>query len=182
MKKLLLHTCCAPCSGYLADELAKDYAVAIYYDNPNIFPKEEFLKRSDEAAKYFARRGFEFIQPDYHHEDWLELVKGLEGVPERSERCLVCYHFRLSRTANYAKQNGFDYFASTLAISPHKDAQAINSIGDALSAQVGVNFLAGDWKKNDGFKHAMEFSCEHDFYRQNYCGCEFSMNNCSQPL
>jgi len=173
-QSLLLHACCATCSGFLAQELARDFDVTIYFDNPNIFPKEEFFKRAGEAEKFFTKIGFPFIQSEYNHNDWLTLVQGLEGAPERGERCLVCYHFRLSKTAQYAKDHGFDYFATTLSISPHKDATAINNIGEALASQLGVKFLIGDWKRNDGFKKAMQCSRENNFYRQNYCGCEFS--------
>lgn len=172
--KLLLHTCCATCSGHLAVELAKDYDVKIYFDNSNIFPREEFFKRADEARKYFDEIGFEFVQADYLHDEWLGLVQGLEGEPERGERCLMCYRFRLGNSAAYARRHGFDCFASTLAISPHKDAEAINSIGESLGDEYGVKFLAGDWKKQDGFKNAMCLSKEQGFYRQDYCGCEFS--------
>ncbi|MFA6422408.1 MAG: epoxyqueuosine reductase QueH [Candidatus Buchananbacteria bacterium] len=175
--KLLLHVCCSTCGGYLAQELLEQYDVAIFFDNSNIFPKEEFFRRSDEAKKFFTSQGYEYVQPEYNHEEWSMLVSGLEGEPERGGRCRICYRFRLDKAAIYAKENGFKYFASTLAISPHKDAVAINEIGSFLAKQSGINFLAGDWKKHEGFKKAMQFSCEHDFYRQNYCGCEFSMKS-----
>lgn len=172
--RLLLHACCATCSGYLARELSKDHDLTVYFDNSNIFPKDEFFKRADEARKYFTAIGFEFVQADYLHEEWLALVQGLEGETERGERCLMCYRFRLENAAVYARHNGFDSFASTLAISPHKHAEAINAIGQALANEYCVGFLAGDWKKHDGFKNAMCLSKEQGFYRQDYCGCEFS--------
>lgn len=174
---LLLHACCAPCSGYLVSQLSEKFDVSIYYDNSNIFPKEEFFKRSNEAKNYFERLGIEFIQADYNHEEWLGFVKGLEGEPERGKRCNICFLFRLRNTAKYAKEKGFDLFTSTLSISPHKDAEAINNIGNALSKELDVKFLEGDFKKNDGFKNSMEFSKENNFYQQNYCGCEFSMRS-----
>ncbi len=172
--KLLLHLCCAPCGGFLASALAENFAVAGYYDNSNIYPEEEFLKRKNEAKKFFAESGLELIEADYNHQSWLDLVKGLENEPEKGARCRVCYDYRLRATARCAKDNGFEYFASTLAISPHKDARPINELGQAMAEEFGIKFLASDWKKQDGFKKAMTFSRERGFYHQDYCGCEFS--------
>ncbi len=173
--KLLLHACCATCSGFLAKELAVNYEVTVFFDNPNIWPREEHDRRLSEAEKYFSDRNIKFISVGYNHEDWLAMVAGLEDQPERGARCLACYEKRLADTARFAKENSFGFFASTLAISPHKDAGAINSIGERIAGEIGLKFLAGDWKKNDGFKKAMELSRQCDFYRQNYCGCEFSI-------
>jgi len=175
--KLLLHTCCAPCSGFLASQLLVDFAVTIYFDNSNIYPKEEYLIRRSEAKKFFTGEEINFVEADYNHEAWLKLVQGLENEPERGVRCEICYRQRLYNTAQYAVKHGFEYFGTTLSISPHKDVMMINRIGQDLSKQVGVNFLEKDFKKQDGFKHAMEFSHSHDFYHQNYCGCEFSFKN-----
>ncbi len=174
--RLLLHTCCAPCSGFLVKELSKDFSVTIFYFNPNIYPDAEFKKRLTEAEQYFKRQGVDFIEAPYERESWLELVAGLEHEPERGRRCKLCYWWRLKTTAQYAPEHGFSHFASTLAISPHKDARAINNLGRALALKYGIKFLAGDWKKNDGFKRAMILSHREDFYHQDYCGCEFSIN------
>jgi len=172
--KLLLHICCASCSGFLASELAKDFTVMAYYGNANIYPEAEFKKRLAEARNFFTKNEINFIEADYNHDHWLGLIAGLENEPERGKRCILCYYNRLRSSAEFAQKNNFDYFGSTLAISPHKDALVINNLGRALEKQIGIKFLAGDWKKQDGFKKAMAFSRENDFYRQNYCGCEFS--------
>lgn len=173
-KKLLLHTCCATCSGYLASRLSHDYVVTVFYYNPNIFPESEHVLRRDEAKKFFLGQGYEFIEIEPNHDKWRKLVAGLEQEPERGRRCEICYRDRLGKTADYAKNNGFEVFASTLAISPHKDSQLINRLGQELAENTGLVFLAGDWKKQDGFRQAMALSHEHGFYRQNYCGCEYS--------
>ncbi len=175
--KLLLHTCCATCSGFLAENLKDEFRVTIFYDNSNIFPLAEYQKRRDEAEKFFKEEGLFFVESEYDHLKWLELVKGMENEKEKGRRCLVCYRSRLENTANYAIQNGYNFFSTTLTISPHKSAKDIIEIGERLSEERGVGFLAKDWKKNDGFKKAMEFSCNHIFYRQNYCGCEFSIRS-----
>jgi len=174
-KKLLFHTCCAPCSGFLVRYFSVDYQVAIYFDNSNIYPKAEYQKRLQEAKRYFEKQKISFIAVEYNHNDWLKFISGLENEPERGKRCEKCYLYRLENTARYAKENNYDIFASTLAISPHKNANKLNEIGEALSEKHGVEFLAGDWKKQDGFKKAMELSHQEGFYHQNYCGCEFSI-------
>ena len=148
--------------------------MTVYYENPNIFPESEFLRRSVEAQKFFESRGIKFILSKWNHEKWLELVRGLENEPERGKRCTICYHSRLRSTAQYAKDNGFDIFTTTLSISPHKDGELLRSIGRNLAQEYDIEFLDEDFKKNDGFKKAMEFAKELGFYRQNYCGCEFS--------
>ncbi|MEK7653570.1 MAG: epoxyqueuosine reductase QueH [Patescibacteria group bacterium] len=211
MPKLLLHSCCAPCSGFLARELSRDFKsqavkirgayfdetdlsrlsgrragceasavrptgfeVAIYYQNSNIWPEEEYQRRRDEAKKFFTREGFEFFEDDYNHSDWLNFIKGLESEPERGKRCEECYRYRLARVARFAKSRGFDFFASTLSISPHKDAELINRLGEEIAKEKGVEFLSGDWKAGGGFDRASALSRQEGFYRQNYCGCEFS--------
>jgi len=172
--KLLFHVCCAPCSGYLSSKLGETFDLTVYYDNSNIFPEEEFLKRSSEAQKFFESQNINFILANWDHQKWLELVRGLEEEPERGKRCALCYHSRLRSAAQYAKDNGFDIFTTTLSISPHKDGELLRNIGRNLAGEYGVKFLDEDFKKNDGFKKAMEFAKQCGFYRQNYCGCEFS--------
>ena len=172
---LLFHICCAPCSGILSLKLKKDFNITIYYDNPNIWPEEEFLKRAKEAERFFGQEGVRFILADWKHKDFLVWAGELAQEPERGKRCRLCYYRRLEATAEVAKKKGFQYFATSLSISPHKDAKVINNLGRALAKKYGLNFLAEDWKKNEGFKKAMEFSREKGFYRQNYCGCEFSI-------
>lgn len=172
--KLLFHVCCAPCSGFLSTQLGEVFDLTVYYDNSNIFPREEFDRRSLEAKKFFESQNIDFVLAEWKHDKWLDLVRGLEGEPERGNRCVICYHFRLRNAAEYARQNGFDIFTTTLSVSPHKDSRLISEIGMALSQEYGIKFLNEDFKKNDGFKKAMEFAKELGFYRQNYCGCEFS--------
>lgn len=172
--KLLLHSCCAPCSGYLAGELAKRFDVSIYYDNSNIFPREEYDKRLSEVKKFFAQWKIDVIEVDYNHDHFLAMAVDLRDEPERGKRCILCYYNRLRSTAEYACRHSFDLFGSTLAISPQKNSAVINNLGRALEMSFGIKFLAEDWKKNDGFKRATAFSKEQGFYRQNYCGCEFS--------
>ncbi len=175
MPELLLHSCCAPCSAYVIKELQKKYKVTLFYFNPNIFPEEEYQKRLKEAKKYCQKIKVDFIEGEYNHQDWLEKIKGYEQEPERGKRCQICYKVRLEKTALEAKKLGFDMFCSTLSISPHKDAQMINKIGQELSEQYQIEYLASDWKKQEGFKKSCDISKEEGFYRQDYCGCEFSM-------
>ena len=172
--KLLFHVCCAPCSGYLSTKLGEIFDLTIYYDNSNIFPESEFRKRSKEAQKFFESQNIDFVLAKWDHQRWLELVRGLEDEPERGRRCALCYHSRLRSAAQYAKTNGFDVFTTALSVSPHKDGELLRKIGRNLAGEYGVQFLDEDFKQNDGFKKAGEFARELGFYRQNYCGCEFS--------
>ena len=176
-KRLLFHICCAPCSGFLSKRLIDDFQLTVYFDNPNLWPAEEFVKRAREAEKYFKSQGVEFIlaQPDY--EAWKRLGEGLEMEAERGRRCKRCYHYRLRLTAEYAARNNFDIFTTSLSISPYKDAKAIKNISQALAKQYQLEFLADDFRLNDGFKKAMDFARQQGFYRQKYCGCEFSLKN-----
>ncbi|MFA5048850.1 MAG: epoxyqueuosine reductase QueH [Patescibacteria group bacterium] len=173
--KLLFHVCCAPCSGILSLKLREKFDLTVYYDNSNIWPEEEFWKRSDEVKRFFANEGVEFILADWRHDDFLSWAGELAHESERGERCKICYRKRLEATALRAKEGRFEYFATSLSISPHKDAEAINKLGLALAQKYGLIFLAEDWKQNGGFKRSMEFSRKKGFYRQNYCGCEFSV-------
>jgi len=175
MPKILLHSCCAPCGGHVINELKnRGFKVTVFFYNPNIFPIEEYEARKQEIAKFCQDQKIEFIIGDWAHKKWLTFVRGLEQEPEGGERCFKCYEFRLMETANYAKNNNFEYFASTLAISPHKNAEKINQIGGGLAQKYGLKFYEADWKKQDGFKKSCLLAKEHNFYRQNYCGCEFS--------
>lgn len=176
--KLLLHTCCAPCSAYVIQLLQKDYEVTGYFYNPNIHPEEEYQKRLAEEKKYFDKISVKLIEGAYDKERWFELTKGHEDDPERGERCWICYQMRLDRSGRFAAENGFEWFSTTLSLSPHKDFAKIKQIGLEISDKYKIKFLAQDFKKNDGFKKSLEISkCEH-FYRQNYCGCVFSMKKC----
>jgi len=175
MKKILLHSCCAPCSAYVIQELQKEYKVTLFYFNPNIFPKEEYQKRLAEAKEYCQKIKVDFIEAEYDHGLWLEKIKGYENEPERGKRCQIYYQLRLEKTALEAKKMGCSIFCSTLSISPHKDAQMINKIGLELSKEYRIEYLESDWKKQEGFKKACDISREEGFYRQDYCGCEFTL-------
>jgi len=174
-RKLLLHICCIGCGAYVSRVLSdEDFDVVLYFYNPNIFPAAEYEKRLETTRRIAREFKLALVEEEYDHGEWLKKVKGLETEPERGKRCLVCYFDRLKKTALYAKKNKFDYFSSTLTISPHKDSKSILKFGNELSAEYEVDFLARDYKKRDGFKKSIELSRELDLYRQNYCGCEFS--------
>lgn len=175
--KLLFHVCCAPCSGLLSQQLIKDFDVTVYFDNSNIWPQEEFMKRAQEAEKYFQSMGIGFILTKWNHDDWLSLTRDLKQEPERGKRCKLCYHYRLKNAAEFAAANHFDFFTTSLSISPHKDDKAIKNIGQALARKHHLKFLADDFRLNDGFKKSTAFAKEQGFYRQKYCGCEFSQKN-----
>ncbi len=172
--KLLLHSCCAPCSIYVLQQLMSDWDLTVYFYDPNIHPKQEYNIRRDEMKAYSDKLKINFIEGPYDTVNWLEKTKGLEQEPERGKRCDVCFDIRLGETARFAKAENFDAFATVLSISPHKDAQKISSIGQKLSQAFGVDFLDRDWKKNDGFKISCALSKQENFYRQNYCGCMYS--------
>jgi len=152
----------------------RGFKVTVFFYNPNIFPFEEYETRKREIEKFCQNCSVNFIESDYDHKEWLDFIKGLEREKEGRNRCFKCYEFRLLKTAEYAKENNFDYFASTLSISPHKNAAKINEIGREVAQKHQEKFYEADWKKQDGFKKSCQLSKEHNFYRQNYCGCEFS--------
>ena len=157
------------------DILRGDYEVTGYFYNPNIHPEAEYLKRLDAARKAAKKQGITLIEGSYDTQTFFGAVKGYENEPENGERCRICYRLRLSETARYAACNSFDCIASTLTLGPQKKAVVINPIGMEAAAGSGVTFIEGDWKKKDGFKRSCELSREYGIYRQNYCGCLFSM-------
>ena len=172
--KLLLHICCAPCGAYVTNLLNLDYEVVLYFFNSNIFPENEHDTRLIEVKRIAKEFGLKLIIGDYNHSSWLEKITGKENEPEKGSRCRICYWERLENTALTAQKQKIDIFASTLSVSPHKDAVAINIIGKDLEEKYGVQFLDKDFKKQDGYKKSLELSKKYNFYRQNYCGCEFS--------
>ncbi len=176
--KLLLHSCCAPCSSYCLEYLSKYFEITVLYYNPNISPREEFLKRAEEQRRLIselpAKNPISLVTDDGGTREFYEAVRGLEDIPEGGERCFKCYRLRLERAAKYAAENGFDYFCTTLSISPLKNAQKLNEIGETLSEIYPVKFLPSDFKKKGGYLRSIELSREYGLYRQNYCGCEFS--------
>jgi predicted adenine nucleotide alpha hydrolase (AANH) superfamily ATPase len=174
-KKLLLHTCCAPCSTHCVKELLDDYDVTMYFYNPNIHPYAEYDKRLENALKVGKELGVPVIEAEYDPERWVELIAGFEEEPEGGKRCRICFSMRLARTAEYAAANGFDAFTTTMTISPHKDEKTINEIGAELAKKHKVAWVHSDFKKKDGFKKSGEISKKMGLYRQNYCGCFYSV-------
>ncbi|MFH1522643.1 MAG: epoxyqueuosine reductase QueH [Patescibacteria group bacterium] len=172
--KLLLHVCCAGCGVYIAKDLQKEYEVILYFYNPNIYSAREYDKRLKEANKIARKFRLKLTIGKYDHKEWLNKIKGHEKNLERGERCRICYRDRLESAAHMAKKERFNYFTSTLTISPHKDAKAISEIGKKLETKYGVKFYDKDFKKQNGFKKSVELSKELGLYRQEYCGCEFS--------
>ncbi|NLZ73859.1 MAG: epoxyqueuosine reductase QueH [Bacteroidales bacterium] len=177
-KRLLLHSCCAPCSSYVLEYLANYLAITIYYYNPNIFPKEEFYSRADEQEKLISQLATKypitFIKGDYDSKVFYHAVAGLEDEKEGGERCFVCYELRLREAAKMAKEKGYDFFTTTLSISPLKNAEKLNEIGERLGEEYGVSYLFSDFKKKSGYQRSIELSSQYGLYRQNYCGCVFS--------
>lgn len=174
--RLLLHACCAPCSSYCIEYLKKHFDITLFFYNPNITDKKEFDKRLSELKRLVSLTAPEIniICPHYDPDEFLTAVKGMENCPEGGERCGVCFALRLKKTCDYAKANGFEYYCSTLSISPHKDAQKLNAIGSALAKDGAVKFLPNDFKKKGGYLRSIELCREYGIYRQNYCGCVFS--------
>lgn len=175
---LLLHSCCAPCSSYTLEYLSRYFSITVFYFNPNISPKAEFDKRFAEQKRLIealpAENKISLICGDYNYDEFLNIARGYESVPEGGERCFRCYRMRLEKTAELAKQKGFDYFCTTLSISPLKNSQKINEIGFDVAEKYGVKWLPSDFKKQEGYKRSIELSREYDLYRQNFCGCVFS--------
>ncbi|MBR1751116.1 MAG: epoxyqueuosine reductase QueH [Ruminococcus sp.] len=178
IKKLLLHSCCAPCSSYCLEYLSPYFEITDMFYNPNIYPEEEYKKREKELERLIDRMPHEnpihFIAEPYDKNEFFDAVKGLEALGEGSERCRKCFELRLERAARYAAENGFDYFTTTLSISPYKNARVLYEVSDEMSKKYGVKFLPSDFKKKNGYKRSIELSREYELYRQDYCGCIFS--------
>ncbi len=179
--KLFLHSCCAPCSSYTLEYLSNYFDITVYYFNPNISPKAEFDKRYAEQKRLIedlpSKHPIKLVCGEYDYNDFLEIAKGYEDVPEGGERCFRCYRMRLESTAKLAKEQGFDYFCTTLSISPLKNSQKINEIGYEVAEKYGIKWLPSDFKKKEGYKRSIELSREYQLYRQNFCGCVFSKEN-----
>ncbi len=176
--RLFLHSCCAPCSSYVLEYLSGYFQITDFFYNPNISPKEEYVKRAEELKHLIDEMPFVhkpvFLEGDYCPEEFFKMAKGLEKVPEGGERCFRCYRMRMEEAARLAAEGGYDYFTTTLSISPLKNAQKINEIGEELEKIYGVKHLPSDFKKKNGYKRSTELSGEYGLYRQNYCGCVFS--------
>ena len=177
---VLLHSCCAPCSSYCIEYLSQYFRVTVFYYNPNIYPDSEYYHRVKEQQEFIkrfpAKYPVGFLEGDFNTQDFYKAAKGLENEPERGARCTECFKLRLGRTAEMAEENGFDYFTSTLTISPMKDAALLNQIGSEMGEAHGVKWLPSDFKKKNGYLRSCELSREYGIYRQDYCGCVFSYN------
>lgn len=180
-KKILLHSCCAPCSSHVITSLSPYFDITILYYNPNISPYEEYLKRKNEQIRLINSltppNKIDFIDCDYDNDLYEKLIKGYEACPERGARCSICFKLRLEKTAKIATVNNYDYFCTTLTVSPYKNANLINEIGLDLSNQYHIKWLYSDFKKENGYKKSIELSKEYNLYRQNYCGCKYSIRN-----
>lgn len=172
-KKLLLHSCCAPCSSSVLENLMPKINVTVYYYNPCIMPFEEYKHRLSEQRRLCGILNVPLLEGEYDNDEYLKIVKGLESAKEGGERCSECFYLRLSSSAKKAKERGFDFFCTTLTVSPHKNAEVINSIGQEIGKEVGIEFLPSDFKKKNGFLRSIELSNKYGLYRQRYCGCRF---------
>lgn len=176
--KLLLHSCCAPCSSYTLEYLSKYFEITVFYYNPNIYPEEEYQKRVAELERFIsefpAEHPIKLIKGSYDPDEFFSAVRGLEDIPEGGERCFACYRLRLEKTAQLAAELGADYFTTTLSISPYKNAEKLGEISEELEGIYKVRALPTDLKKRDGYKRSIELSAEYGLYRQDYCGCVFS--------
>ena len=180
--RLLLHACCAPCSSYVLEYLCTYFDITLLYYNPNISPESEYLARSEELLRFTGAikdvfegaNDIKTVIAPYAPAEYEAIANGREDLPEGGARCMDCYRLRLEYSANYARENGFDYFCTTLSISPHKNAAALNEIGSQMAQKYGVPYLFSDFKKNGGYLRSCELSKQYDLYRQNYCGCKAS--------
>lgn len=176
--RLLLHSCCAPCSSYVLEYLSQYFYITVFYYNPNIYPPEEIRKRADEQERFITempvKHTITYLEGSYDPERFYQSVKGHESDKEGEERCFLCYRLRIEEAAKEAKAGGYDYFTTTLSISPLKNADKLNEIGEELAKCYGVSYLNSDFKKKNGYRRSVELSKEYGLYRQNYCGCVFS--------
>lgn len=179
-QKLFLHSCCAPCSSYVLEYLAQYFEITVFFYNPNISPESEYQYRVNEIQRLIReskdnyKYPITFVEGDYQPEVFYQMAKGMEELPERGERCYHCYEQRMREAAIKAVEAGADYFTTTLSISPMKNAQWINEIGESLSQEFHIKHLPSDFKKRNGYKRSIELSKEYDLYRQDYCGCVYS--------
>jgi len=176
-KKLLLHSCCGPCSTSVIETLREEFDLSVFFYNPNIFPVEEYGKRLIAEKLFCDKQGIKLVEGIYDHEKWIELMKGFEDEPEGGKRCEICIKLRLLETAKKAKQQNYDLFAATITVSPHKSYELVSKLGNEIAKKIEIEFLDKDFKKKDGFKRSIELSKKYNLYRQDYCGCEFSLKD-----
>ena len=184
ISSLLLHSCCAPCSSYCLEYLSQFFKITVFYYNPNIYPENEYQHRVQEQKRLIrqmpAKNKIKFIESGFCAQDFYSAVKGYEKEKEGGERCFKCYRLRLEKTAEVAEEKGFDFFTTTLSISPLKNADKINEIGQDIAEKNGLRYLPSDFKKKNGYKRSIELSREYHLYRQNYCGCIYSLPDLKQ--
>ena len=183
---LLIHSCCAPCSSYALEYLSQYFKITVFYYNPNIYPESEYTKRILEQQKLIhdmnLKYSVSFLAGKYEKEKFYAVAEGMEHLKEGGARCVKCYELRLTEAARQAAAGGFDYFTTTLSISPMKNARKLNEIGVRVGQEYGVEYLVSDFKKKNGYKRSIELSKEYGLYRQDYCGCEFSMREREERL
>lgn len=178
MKKIILHACCAPCASYPIKKLQEDgYRPVVFFYNPNIFPYKEYETRRKELKDYCLKNEIEYIEKNYDIKKYYQEIKGFEKEPEKGKRCSICFKLRLEETAKLAKKLSIGNFTTTLSVSPHKNSNQIFEIGKLISQKYGINFLEYNFKKQDGYKISRQIAKENNMYTQNYCGCQFSINN-----
>ena len=174
-ENLLLHSCCAPCSSACLERLKEHFCVTVLYYNPNIDEEEEYEKRKAEQIRFLQETGWaEFIDCDHDAESFIRMAQGLENEPERGKRCYACYGLRLRKTAQTAKENGYTWFCTTLSLSPYKNADWLNELGEKFAKEYGLRYLTSDFKKKGGYARSLQLSKEYGLYRQNFCGCKYS--------
>ncbi len=175
---LLLHSCCGPCSSYVISRLTKYFNITVFYYNPNIEPEDEYLKRKEEQKRFIKEykgiNKIDFLDCDYDNKEFEKNIIGLENEKEGGKRCSVCFHLRLNKSAKVAKEKGFDYFTTTLTVSPYKNSKIINEIASDLEKEYDIKYLYSDFKKEEGYKKSIEYSNKYRLYRQDYCGCKYS--------
>lgn len=176
--RLLLHSCCGPCSSGCIERLNEFFDITVYYYNPNLDTSDEFLRRAEEQAKLLKEMDLKYdmdlVVVDYNSNEYYSKIKGLEKESEGGKRCSECFDLRLRKSAEYAAENGFEYFTTTLSISPYKNAKLLNELGEEIANEYGIKYLYSDFKKKDGYKRSIELSKEYNMYRQDYCGCIYS--------
>ena len=174
-EKLLLHSCCAPCSSACLERLKEHFQITVLYYNPNIDERAEYEKRKAEQIRFLRETGWaDIIDCDHDAQAFADMAQGLENEPERGARCYKCYALRLEKTAQTAKEQGFQWFATTLTLSPHKNAEWLNELGEQFGVAYGVGYLYSDFKKKNGYRRSIELSTQYDLYRQDFCGCKYS--------
>ncbi len=176
---LLLHSCCGPCSTQVIDYLKDYFAITVLYYNPNIEPQTEYLHRKKEQIRFlkeYKEAKIDFLDCEYNNTAFKKIAQGLENISEGGARCNQCFYLRMKKTALVAKENNFDYFGTTLTVSPHKNSTIINEIGEKISKELNIKYIYGDFKKNDGYKKSIDLSQQYNLYRQDYCGCLYAKN------